>query len=101
MCAVRARTSCACCRPNPTTRGFSPRPLDWRLGGSAREHRAVGAAPKADMRHVADAELKTVGAARRIDDDRGPLPQLGVKAQRAAVKDDAAYPRRRGAVGGL
>ena len=50
------------------------------------------------MRHVADAELKTVGAARRIDDDRGPLPELGVKAQRTAVKDDAAHPCRRGAV---
>src|SRR5690348_3829689 len=53
------------------------------------------------MRHVADAELKTVGAARRVDDDRSPLPEFGMEAQRAAVEDDTADPRRRGSIGGF
>ena len=72
----------------------------WKMAGKlVGQHRAVSATPETDMRHVADAELKTVGAARRIDGDRCPLPKLGMKAQCATVEDDAAHPRGRGSFG--
>ena len=59
--------------------------------------RQFSAAAQAGMRHIADAELKTFRPAWRIDHHWYPLPQFGVQAQGAAVKDDASHPHRRGA----